>query len=216
MNKKLIILDLVCYGAIPFLIWRYGRDLTGDYWAMLLSTVPGFIYTVYRFAKERQFNIAGLFIIGSLLIGTTVDLLSGNAENMLWNQVYLGYGFAFVFLLSMMVRKPLGLYFAVDWAYLQGFRRKDSLTLFSKKGLFQWYQLVTLLFVLQGVFQNTLKAWLIYKFGVDGYDQVLIYRKISGYIFSAMIFGGFMLAGVKTNNYLKEHSSDYAAKSFVK
>ncbi|MEN1969239.1 VC0807 family protein [Lentibacillus sp. N15] len=216
MNKKLIILDLLCYGVIPFLIWKYVRDFTGDYWAMLLSTVPGFIYTAYRFIKERQFNIAGLFIISSLVIGTTVDLMSANAENMLWNQVYLGYGFAFIYLLSMVIRKPLGLYFAVDGAYLQGYRRKDSMALFTKKGLFQWYQLVTLLFVIQGVFQNSLKAWLIYKFGVDGYDQVLIYRKVSGYIFSAIIFGGFMLAMVKTNNYLREHASEYAGETLHK
>lgn len=62
MNKKLITLDLLCYGVIPFIIWNYGREPLGDYIAILLSTVPGFIYTVYRFAKENQLNIAGIFV----------------------------------------------------------------------------------------------------------------------------------------------------------
>ncbi len=38
------------------------------------STVPGFIYTIYRFAVEKQLNIMGLFIISSLFITTAVNL----------------------------------------------------------------------------------------------------------------------------------------------
>lgn len=209
MSKKLIVLDLICYGAIPYLIWTYSRDMLGDYLAMLLSTVPGFIYTIYRFIKERQLNITGLFIIVSLFIGTIVNLLSSNAENMLWNQVYLGYVTAAFFILTMAVKKPLGLYFAVDGAYLQGVARKDSLTLFSKKGPFQWYQLVTLLFVIRAVFQTSLKAWLINTYGVDGYGQLLIYMKMSGYVFTALIIGGYVLAYVKTKKFLETPSDKH-------
>src|SRR5699024_6127122 len=100
MNKMLIILDIICYVVIPFLLWNYGRSFLGYYLAVLLSTVPEFIYTVYRFVNEKQMNITGLFIITSLLISTVVDLLSTSALNMLWNQVYLGFGFGAVFLLT--------------------------------------------------------------------------------------------------------------------
>src|SRR5699024_12004654 len=124
MNKRLMLLDLICYGAIPFLIWSYGREPLGDYLAILLSTVPGFIYTIYRFIKEKQLNIFGLFIITSLLISTAVNLLSLSASTMLWNQVYLGFGFGLVFLISSLIKKPLALYFAVDVAYLQGYPRE--------------------------------------------------------------------------------------------
>lgn len=64
------------------------------------STVLGFIYTIYRFAVEKQLNIMGLFIISSLFITTAVNLISASAESMLWNQVYLGLSFAAIFLLS--------------------------------------------------------------------------------------------------------------------
>ena len=59
----------------------------------------------------------------SLLLGALVDLLSGSAIQMLWNSVWLGFVFTVVYLVSMLVRKPLALYFAVDFAYLQGFPR---------------------------------------------------------------------------------------------
>ena len=84
-NKKFILLDLIFYAALPYLIWNFGRDSLGDYTAMLVSTIPGFVYTIYRFILDKQFNITGLFILGSLALGTTVDLLSGSAEQMIWN-----------------------------------------------------------------------------------------------------------------------------------
>jgi len=103
--KKLMVLDLIFYMILPLLLWNYGREPFGDYYAMLLSTVPGFIYTVYRFLRERQLNISGLLIILSLFLSTIINLLSGSAENMLWNQVYFGYVYAALFLLSILFRK---------------------------------------------------------------------------------------------------------------
>lgn|SRR5699024_66036 len=204
MNKRLMFLDLICYGAIPFLIWNYGREPLGDYLAILLSTVPGFIYTVYRFVKEKQLNIAGLFVITSLLISTTVNLLSTSANNMLWNQVYLGLSFGMVFLFSTLIKKPLALYFAVDVAYLQGYPREDSRRLFKSTGLFLWFQLINLLFVFRALFLNSLKASLIQSYGPDGYDKVIIYMNISGWVFTGLIFLAFLFVSNKIAQYLKQ------------
>ncbi|WP_337018895.1 VC0807 family protein [Oceanobacillus massiliensis] len=208
MNRKLAFLDLLCYGAIPFLIWKYGREPLGDYWAILLSTAPAFIYTVYRFVKERQFNVLGLFIISSLLISTTVNLLSSSAERMLWNQVFLGFGFASVYLFSMLIKKPLALYFAVDFAYLQGYPRNDSISLFKVKEIFMGFQYITLLFALRNVFQNLLKMWLLTRYGADGYGQMIIYMTITGWVFSGLIMAGFYLNSVKINQFLKTNMEE--------
>lgn len=202
--KKLMTLDLVFYTILPFIVWNYGREPFGDYYAMLLSTVPGFIYTIYRFILERQFNIGGLFIIFSLFLSTTVKLLSGNAENLLWNGVYLGYFYAAIYLLSILLRKPLALYFAVDFAYLQGQPREQSKALFSSKGIFKWYQMLTGLIVFRGIFQSTLKALLIYSYGVDGYGHILIYMQVSGWFFGALITGASFFVYSKVKQYIKE------------
>ena len=197
MNKKLMLLDIICYAVIPYFAWKFGREPFGDYIAILLSTIPGFIYTVYRFVKEKQFNIAGLFIISSLLLGTVVNLLSSSAESMLWNQVYLGYGFAVFHLITVIFKQPMALYFTVDMAYLQGYPRKNSKALFNKKGLFMWFQLMSLLFVVRGIFQNSLKAWLIGTYGAGGYDQMIIYMNVSGWIFSGLIMLGYFFISNK-------------------
>ncbi|GEL06410.1 hypothetical protein RST01_30370 [Rummeliibacillus stabekisii] len=56
---------------------------------MLITTIPGFVYTIYSLIIDKQFNITGIFILDTLAIGTTADLLSGSAEQMIWNGVYL-------------------------------------------------------------------------------------------------------------------------------
>src|SRR5699024_11301313 len=99
-NKKIILLDLIFYLVLPYVIWKFGKEPLCDYLAMILSTVSGFVYTIYRFILEKQFNIAGLFIIGSLALSTTVDLLSGSAERMLWYSVYVGLFFAMIHFLA--------------------------------------------------------------------------------------------------------------------
>ncbi|MFD2637866.1 VC0807 family protein [Piscibacillus salipiscarius] len=197
--------DILFYLVIPLIIWNYGRDLMGDYYAILLSTFPGFLYTVYRFIEQRQINITGMFVITTLLISTMVDILSPDAKAMLWNQVYLGYAFAGVFLFSMLIKKPLALYLAVDFAYLQGYERKNSLNLFKKKEIFKLYQLLTALFVIRGIFQSYFKSWLLQAYGVDGYGQMLIYLKLSGWIFGGLIVAGFFYTGHKINLYVKQH-----------
>lgn len=197
--KKFIILDIVFYIALPYFIWKYGQEPLGGYYAMLLSTVPGFFYTVYRFVLERQFNIAGLSVLLSLFLGTLINLLSRDAESMLWNQVYLGYSYGAVFLISILIKKPLALRFAVDFVYLQGYSRKASQALFSQKKIFMWFQLLTGLLFFNSLFQNSLKAWLIHSNGVDGYGEMLIYLKVSGWVFYGLIVGGFFFIGSKIN-----------------
>lgn len=197
MNKKLIILDILCYAVIPFLLWNYGREPLGDYLAILLSTVPGFIYTVYRFVTEKQLNIAGLFIITSLFISTVVDLVSTSAIHMLWNQIYLGFGFAVVFLITTFIKSPLALYFAVDFAYLQGYQREESKNLFKTKGLFGWFQFINGVFIFRAIALNWLKASLLQLYGAEGYNQVIMYMNVSDWIFNGIIFLAYIFVSNK-------------------
>lgn len=205
MNKRLIVLDIIFYAALPYVIWKYGQEPLGDYAAMLISTIPGFIYTIYRFFAEREFNIGGLFVIGSLLIGTTVDLLSGSAEQMLWNGVYLGLFYVGIHLVALLFMCPLALYFAVDFAYLNGYARKDSKILYYQKGIFKWFQLIQVIFIVRGLFMAGLKVYLLQKYGVNGYDEMLIYRQIAGWFFGLMIMGMFFYTNIPIQKHLEKY-----------
>lgn len=202
-NKYLIFLELLFYAALPYAIWKFGREPFGDYAAMLLSTVPGIIYTVYRFAKDRQFNVTGLFILGSMLIGTTVDLLSGSAEQMIWNNVYLGLFYTFLFVILFIVKQPISLYIAVDFAYLQGYARKDSKALFFQKGVFRWFQLIQIVFIIRGLVMAGITVFLLRKYGIDSYGDMLIYKRVAGWVFSGILTGMFFYISVVIQKYTK-------------
>ncbi|ATP41014.1 hypothetical protein CSE16_13670 [Solibacillus sp. R5-41] len=200
-NKRLILLDLIFYAALPYIIWNYGKEPFGDYAAMLISTIPGFVYTCYRFILDKQFNITGLFIIGSLALGTAINLISGSAEQMIWNGVYLGLFYTVIYFIALIFKRPFSLYFAVDFAYLQGYARKDSTTLFFQKGIFIWFQFIQVVFIVRGLFMAGLTVFLLKKYGIDGYGGMLIYKQIAGWIFAILIMGLFFYINIPVRRF---------------
>lgn len=207
-GKKLILLDMIFYAGLPYLLWKFGREPFGDYVAMLITTIPGFAYTIYRYIKEKQFNIAGLFIIGSLALGTTVNLLSGSAHQMLWNGVFLGLFYVIIHLIAFVIKLPLALYFAVDFAYLQGFPRKGSTRLFYQSGIFKWFQIIQALFIIRGLSMAGLKVFLLQKYGVDGYDQMIIYRQALSWTFGILITGMFFYTNVPIKQFFERQNEE--------
>src|SRR5665647_901748 len=128
LNKRTL-MDLVIYLGVPLLIWNTCRSFLGDYLAMLLSTVPGIIYTLYTFFKEKQYSITGLFILATMIIGGILDVYSKTAHQMLWNMVYMNIGLVVFWCFTMAVKKPMALFFFIDYAYLHGVPKDHSLSL---------------------------------------------------------------------------------------
>lgn len=185
--KRKVFLEIVMYLVFPLVIWNLGRKELNDYYAMLLTTVPGIAYTIYSFVKERQYNITGIFILCSLFIGRGLDLIVGSAEGMLWNGVYLDAGYILFWIFTMIIRKPMGMYFFIDYAYIQGFPRESTRKLYLRKDLFPYFQYFTGFFVLRDFENILLKTYLIRKLGVEGFNQISIIMSINNYIFSGIM-----------------------------
>ncbi|WP_102348554.1 VC0807 family protein [Bacillus sp. Marseille-P3661] len=192
MKKFKPILEILCYIILPIVIWKYGRAPLGDYYAMLLSTVPGFIYTIWNFFNDRQFNVTGLYIMSSLIINTILDLMSDSAEWMLWNGIYFNFGMIAFLLLTIIIKKPLVMYFLIDAAYVQGTPRKESFKKYRSPKYFKYFQWLTAFLILRDVLESGLKIWLIYKYGVDGFDKILVVMRTFGWIFSVLFVGAIM------------------------
>ncbi|WP_078379094.1 VC0807 family protein [Sutcliffiella halmapala] len=208
MKNKIVLFDLLFYLVMPYVIWKYGQAPLGDYYAILLSTAPGFLYTIVRFGLEKQFNITGMFLLSTLLISTVVDILSGSAFTMLQNSVYVGMVFGSFFIVTMIIRKPIALYFAVDIAYLQGHKRENSLRLYQQKALLPAFYIVTAIFAVRSFFSAGLKQYLIGVYGVQGYDRILFFMKVNGWVFSAFIAAGFIYTSLKVSDYLEKQKEN--------
>ncbi|MCU4898709.1 hypothetical protein OB968_05945 [Bacillus cereus] len=205
-NKKAI-LDLVFYLVIPFLIWKFTKPYIDPYYAMLLSSVPGIIYTLYTFKKEKQFNVTGFFILITLISNTTVDLLSGSAERMLWNDAYYHIVLGIIVICTIFIKKPLMLYFAADIAALQGHDRDKSRELYRDSRIYPALQYLTLFFGLQFILKSFLKIYFISVFGVDGYGEMRAIMTAVGWGISICIGIGFVWVNNKIHAVTEEKES---------
>lgn len=215
IKTHFILLELVVYIGLPYMIWTYGRDTIGDYYAMLVSTLPAIVYTIYRFLKDRQFNMVGVFIIVSLTLSSILDLLAGSAIQMLWNSVWLSYAFTAIFIVSMIIQKPLAIYLAVEFMYLQGYPKENSKKLYFMKGNVKWFQFVTAIFVVRGLMMNSIMVWLIMNHGADAFMHLIIVRKALGFAFSVLLFAGFTYAGHKTSQLVNAQEKEETKPEYV-
>ncbi|MCA1060683.1 hypothetical protein LCL96_17235 [Rossellomorea aquimaris] len=195
MKKNIVLLDLMIYVALPLFVWNILRDYTGDYYAMLLSSIPGIVYTIYRFIEMKKVNTFGLFILFTLIVGTLIDVLAGSSLQLLWNNVYYAAGMSLFFLVTMMIKRPIALYFALDFAELQGYDRTFSHRLFYKKPLYTLFQLITLCFAMRSGILAIVKTWLIIEYGVEAFDKGIILRQAFSWIMSGITFAGFFYIG---------------------
>ena len=134
--NPLFLLDIILYFIFPLFFWNVLRDYFGDYITILFSTVPGILYTLYRFKMTENFNFTGLFIIFNLSSSIVVDVLSRSAIQLLWNDVFVSLFLALIYFLSYLLKKPIHLYFTLDILVLRGYDK--SLTkeqLYEKKTL---------------------------------------------------------------------------------
>ncbi|RAS71799.1 VC0807 family protein [Priestia endophytica] len=205
--SRTIIFDILFYIAVPWLIWKYGRESLGDYYAMLLSTGPGILYTLYRFGRDKQFNVTGLFILTTMISSTTVDLLSGSAEAMLVNSVYVSAVIGVFFLFTTFTKRPFAMYFFVDGYQLMGYDRQQTLATCLHPSILKGFQICTGIMALRQFATSGVKWYLIGKYGVDGYDKMLVVMRVTGWIFSGVVTVALIIVASKLGNMLP-HEED--------
>ncbi|WP_209020101.1 hypothetical protein [Jeotgalibacillus proteolyticus] len=67
------------------------------------------------------------------------------------------------------------------------------------------FQLLTGIYILRGLVQSGLKAYLLITYGVAGYGQMIIYLTIVGWIFEAIVIGAYLFTGTRIKKHLKVH-----------
>ena len=73
--------------------------------------------------------------------------------------------------------------------------------LFYKKGIFYWFQLIQIVFIIRGIFLAALTVFLLKKHGIDGYGSMIIYKQIAGWVFSIIVIGMYFYINVIVRRY---------------
>lgn len=192
MKNYVVLFDLICYVAIPLLIWNFGRDVLGDYYAMLASSVPGIIYSIYRFVLIKTFNLFGIFMLGNLIVGTLIDVLAGSAMQLLWNNVFYSFAIALLFIATVIINRPLFLFFAIDFNELQGNDREKMKKLFYQRKVLFTFKAITILFAFRDILLASIKIWLIKEYGVEAFDKGIVLRQVLSWGITGLSVIGFI------------------------
>lgn len=209
MKGKAVLFDLLFYIAIPLIMWHTLRESLGDYATMLLASVPAILYGLYSFIKQRRVNFSGLFILVTLIMGTLIDILSGSAIQMLWNNVYYGAFIGFFYIASMLVKRPIAYYFALDGAELMGYERSIVKDYFSIKRNVIVFHLITFCYGLRSLIVAGVNVHLIGKYGVEAFDQGIIFKQILSWSITIISALGFLYVA-KTDGQQKTKETDPA------
>jgi hypothetical protein len=192
MKGKAVLPDILFYIAIPLIMWNTLRESLGDYITMLLASVPGILYALFSFIKQKRINFIGLFMLVTLGIGTLIDLLAGSALQMLWNNVYYGAFIGFFFIASMLVKRPIAYYFALDGAEMIGYERSSVKTYFSVKKTMIVFYLITFCLGIRSLIIAAVNVYLIREYGVEAFDQGIIFKQILTWTFTIITTLGFL------------------------
>ncbi|MCX6250869.1 MAG: hypothetical protein NTX61_08960 [Bacteroidetes bacterium] len=192
LNKRTL-LDLIIYLVIPLLIWNTCRSFLGDYLAMLLSTVPGIIYTLLTFFIEKQYSITGLFILATMIIGGMLDIYSRTAHQMLWNIVYTNIGLVVFWCFTMIIKKPMAMFFFIDYAYLHGVPKEHSRSLYSQMPFFRYFMFLTGFLAVRDLSDIFIRIFLIHVYDVQGFNNIKIITQIWNTLTTIMFVYGIIL-----------------------
>lgn len=185
--KRKITLDLFFYLAMPLLAWNLLRGHYSDYVLILIGLVPGLAYTLVTFLREREWSVSGLFFLTIIGANLALNLLSSTAEQELWNPVWLSYASIAFYALTMLVGRPIGLYFFIDYAHSRGVPRERSRALYRSKDNFHYFYKFTAFLMLREVAAIVVKTAMIERLGVAGFNRIQLASSAINYAFTALM-----------------------------
>ncbi|AUI36077.1 VC0807 family protein [Geobacillus stearothermophilus] len=192
MGKRMVMFDVVFYVVFPIVLWHALRSPVGEYGAMLICTVPGAVYTVYRYWRIRKVQWFGTFLIVNLAVSTLLNIFAGSALQMLWNDVWYSIVLSVFFLVTVVVKRPLLLYFSLDFVEMQGAPRSVMKRRFLERDVFSLFQWITVGFALRDGLLAAIKAYLIVRYDVEAFDRAIVIREGIGWGITILCMLGFV------------------------
>lgn len=193
MRKNLSLFwDFVFYFLVPIFCWEIGRRYLSDYIAMIISSLPGIIYSIERLRQTGKLSFTAFYLLINIMIELSIDLLSGSALQLLWNTAIYSLVLCLVSLISCIVNKPLFLYFSLDILVQQDYDRKITKQEFTNPAAIKILKALTLINGIRELIFALLLMHLIKKFGVEIYTFSILIDRLLSIIISALSLIGFV------------------------
>ncbi|MDF2935182.1 MAG: hypothetical protein K0Q90_555 [Paenibacillaceae bacterium] len=165
-----------------------------DYYLILITGIPGILYTLLTLAIRKKANFTGIFLLATMLIDSALDLLAGSVCNMFVYGFWQSTAMTLFYGVTLLVRRPLSMYFALDVAELQGYNRQACRKLYHQPKPWRLLKLVTALMGLKSLGFAVIKWTVLTRFYSEslgklliGYDNYLFYVRIYNWVWGAVI-----------------------------
>ncbi len=185
--KRRVIMDLIFYLGIPMLAWNFCRESWGDYLTVLLGMLPAVIYTIVSFILKREWNVTGIFFLALISLNFLMNLLSHTAIQELWNSVWMAYLSIAFYGFTILIKRPIGIYFFIDYAHARGVPREESRALYRSPKHFHHFVYFTLFLCFRELIVIIVKSFMIKKMGVEGFNSIQIFSSTLNYSFTALM-----------------------------
>lgn len=211
MPKNLdLVFDVLCYFIFPILCWEVGRVYLSDYIALLISSFPGIVYSLYRYLETSSLSVTRVFLLLNIIIGLFIDLFSGTAPRLLWNDAYYSLGLSLFYLGSCFFFKPLIFYIALDLLVLQGYDRKLTREVLLSKEALTVLRWITLLNSLREFMYAFFLIKTLPEHGVEIYTLSVFLDQLFSFLISGISLIGFYYLYRLLNEIVTVHK--YAAR----
>lgn len=212
MRKEMdFLLDIIFYFLLPLAIWETSRLLVHDYAAIIFSSLPKVIYSLYRLFALKEFNFTRIFLFITILAGLSIDLFSGSALQVLWNSAFYSFGLASIYLISSLTNTPLFLYFALDVLVQQGYDKVLTQNRLFEKSSLNILKLLTISNAVNHFVYAFFVMQMASKEGIESYSMIMIIDQLLDFLMSGISVIGFVfiykhLNEIKLADKIKSHS----------
>ncbi len=99
--------ELVCNFLLPWLCYRWALPQWGETTALMASSLPPIVWSVVELLRFRRVDTLSLLVVGGIVLSLLVMLLGGSPRVLLMRESLLSGLFGVVFLLSLLMGRPL-------------------------------------------------------------------------------------------------------------
>jgi hypothetical protein len=107
-----VALGIIINGVLPFIIYRFSVGQLGEWWALILASVPPLLNSAREFVLRHRVDTIGALALAGILFSLINLSLGGYARLLLLRSAVIPGLFGVLYLVSLLFARPLFFYIA--------------------------------------------------------------------------------------------------------
>ena len=166
-NKKSVILSILINGFLPLIIYKILMNYFPNLTSLIIATIIPCIGNLYEILKDKKIDVYAMFILFGFIIGIIAVLLGGGEKFLLLRESFITGIMGMVFLISLLLKKPLIYYFAQRFSNPDKNNKIDWEKRWNIPYFRHGMKLMTLVWGLGFILEAAIKVILVYTLSIS-------------------------------------------------